>query len=90
MHRLTRKVSLFWLYPVVVFGGIALLPWWESKAGDRLLLASAYANGFPGWQSVLLAHLSASAALSFVLVGLYLAVARLVGPTSGGQAGEVR
>jgi hypothetical protein len=78
MHWLSRRVSSLWLYPVAAFGGIALLPWWESKSGDRLPLATAYGNQFPGWQSVLLAHLAATAALSRVLVGLHLALARLV------------
>jgi hypothetical protein len=77
MNWLTRKVSVFWLYPFGIFAAICLLPWWESKDGNLLPLATAYVNDFTGWQFLLLWHLAATIVFSIIAIGLHLWIARL-------------
>jgi len=72
MRGLTRKVSIFWLYPFIVFALICFVPWWEGKGGPKLPIATGYEYQFIGWQFVLLCHLAATIVLSLVMIGLHL------------------
>jgi len=78
MKLLTRKISIFWLYPFIVFAVICLLPWWEHKGDELLPIASGYEYRFLDWQFVLLCHLAATIILSLVIIRLHLLIVRLV------------
>jgi hypothetical protein len=64
------RLSKFWLWSCVAFGVICLIPFWPSKSGDLLPLATPYVNfGFrPTDVSSLLA----------IHVGVALAIAAII------------
>ncbi len=38
----------------LIFFGLALIPWHESKSNERLPLGAAYVNNICGWEVILL------------------------------------
>ena|ERR1700730_8929266 len=90
---LNSTLSLCWLYPVVIFNAICLVPWFPSMSGDPLLpLGTAYVNHFEGWQKLLLAHVLITLALAGVATAIHLAIhhlvkSRLDRPPAGTQGG---
>jgi hypothetical protein len=64
-------ISAAWLYPPLIFAAGCLLPWWDSKSGDKLPLGTAYVNDFPGWKQLLCLHVLAAVALSIPLMILH-------------------
>jgi hypothetical protein len=77
MTWLGRSVSVFWLYPVLFFAAICLLPWWRTKSGNQIPLAAAYVNNFGRWEYVLLGHVAVTAALSLAAIGIHLVIQQL-------------
>jgi hypothetical protein len=72
---LFRSVSRFWLYLVLILGGIALLPlYYNIKTESFLPLATLYRNQLQGWEWVLLWHVIAS----ILGAGLIFSVDRFV------------
>ena len=69
-----RSVSVFWLYLVLIGGGIAMVPWWYSGTTHLYYpLATIYWNSLPGKNAlvVLLVHALISVVLAAIASHAY-------------------
>jgi hypothetical protein len=72
---LSRPISRFWVYLVVVLGGVSFLPLdYDIKSGSHLPLATLYVNQLGGGEKALLWHVIASV----LIAGIVFSIDRLV------------